>query len=59
MTFAAFGRFVAAVPTPMAIGTIRVEDGEEVKGFLCEPCARSSAPAIFPSLVDGAYLAAC
>lgn len=39
MTPDSFGRFVAAVPMPMAIGTMRLEDGEEVKGFLCEPCA--------------------
>lgn len=39
MTVAGFGRFVAGVPQPMAIGNIRLEDGEEVKGFLCEPCA--------------------
>jgi allophanate hydrolase len=39
MTPVAFGRFVASVPAPMAIGSLRLEDGEEVKGFLCEPIA--------------------
>ena len=33
----AFGNFVAAVPPPMVIGTIELEDGSQVKGFLCEP----------------------
>jgi allophanate hydrolase len=33
----AFGRFVNAVPAPMAIGTIRLADGRSVKGFLVEP----------------------
>jgi allophanate hydrolase len=32
-----FGRFVAAVPPPMAIGTLRLADGRSVKGFLVEP----------------------
>lgn len=34
---AAFGRFVAAVPPPMAIGTVRLADGTTPKGFLVEP----------------------
>ncbi len=33
----AFGGFVAAIPAPLAIGTVELEDGEKVKGFLCEP----------------------
>ena len=33
---AAFGRFVAAVPPPLSIGTIRLSDGSVVKGFLLE-----------------------
>ena len=32
-----FGRFVAALPPPMAIGTLRLADGRSVKGFLVEP----------------------
>ena len=31
-----FGRFVAAVPPPMSIGTIRLADGRAVHGFLVE-----------------------
>jgi allophanate hydrolase len=35
----AFGAFVAGVPAPMAIGTVELEDGKMVKGFVCEPFA--------------------
>ncbi|TGD98303.1 allophanate hydrolase [Methylobacterium nonmethylotrophicum] len=34
---AAFGRFVAAIPAPLGIGTLRLSDGTSPKGFLCEP----------------------
>jgi allophanate hydrolase len=33
---AAFGQFVAAVPPPLSIGTIRLADGRSVKGFIVE-----------------------
>jgi allophanate hydrolase len=33
----AFGKFVNAIPAPMAIGTVRLADGRSVKGFLVEP----------------------
>jgi allophanate hydrolase len=36
---AAFGSFVAEVPPPLTIGTVELEDGTRVKGFLCEPAA--------------------
>jgi allophanate hydrolase len=32
----AFGRFVAAVPAPLSIGTITLADGRSAKGFLVE-----------------------
>ena len=32
----AFGRFVAEVPPPLAIGTVTLADGRRVKGFLVE-----------------------
>lgn len=31
-----FGRFVAAVPSPLCIGTLHLADGTRPKGFLCE-----------------------
>jgi len=40
---AAFGTFVAAIPPPLGIGTIRLDDGSDVKGFLCEPYAIQNA----------------
>jgi allophanate hydrolase len=39
----AFGRFVAAVPPPLAIGTLALPDGRTVKGFLVEPAAIAGA----------------
>lgn len=38
-----FGRLVASVAPPLAIGTIELADGEAVKGFLCEPHAAAGA----------------
>jgi allophanate hydrolase len=32
-----FGRFVAGIPAPLGIGTIRLEGGTQAKGFLVEP----------------------
>jgi allophanate hydrolase len=32
-----FGAFVAKIPAPLGIGTIRLSDGSSVKGFLAEP----------------------
>ncbi|HEX3406022.1 MAG TPA: allophanate hydrolase [Caulobacteraceae bacterium] len=40
---AAFGAFVAEVPAPLAIGTVTLEDGSEVKGFVAEPRAIAGA----------------
>jgi allophanate hydrolase len=40
---AAFGRFVAAVPAPLSIGTIELQDGRAVKGFLVEAEAAAGA----------------
>jgi allophanate hydrolase len=36
LDFESFGRFVAAVPPPLSIGTISLADGRQVKGFLVE-----------------------
>ncbi|MFD4841273.1 allophanate hydrolase [Achromobacter sp. NPDC058515] len=33
----AFGAFVAEIPAPLGIGTLELEDGRSVKGFICEP----------------------
>src|SRR5688572_16145083 len=34
-----FGGFVAAVSEPLAIGSVQLDTGEWVKGFVCEPVA--------------------
>ena len=39
----AFGRFVAAVPPPLSIGTLELDDGRCVKGFLVEAEAVAGA----------------
>ncbi len=39
----AFGSFVADVPAPLAIGTVRLADGSAAKGFLCEASALDGA----------------
>ncbi len=38
-----FGRFIAGIPSPMAIGTLTLADGRAVKGFLVEPIATHGA----------------
>ena len=40
---AAFGAFVAAVPPPLAIGTLQLADGSAVPGFVCEPIGTRGA----------------
>jgi allophanate hydrolase len=40
---AAFGSFVDGIPAPLGIGTVTLEDGEQVKGFLCESHATRGA----------------
>ena len=40
------GTFVEAVPPPLAIGTLRLEDGSLVKGFLVELAATEDATEI-------------
>lgn len=43
---AAFGAFVAAIPAPLGIGKITLDDGAQVSGFLCEAYALVDAPEI-------------
>jgi allophanate hydrolase len=39
----AFGSFVSEVPPPLAIGTVTLEDGSSVRGFVAEPRALEGA----------------
>jgi len=43
LDLAAFGSFVTEVPPPLAIGTVSLEGGGEVKGFVAEPRAIDGA----------------
>jgi allophanate hydrolase len=46
MGAAEFGTFVDAIPSPLGVGTIELDDGEQVKGFLVEAYAVKDAPDI-------------
>jgi allophanate hydrolase len=37
MPATAYGSFVALIPAPLGIGTLRLIDGSTVQGFICEP----------------------
>ena len=52
-----FGMFVAAVPSPLVIGSIKLASGEWVKGFLCEEIALVGASEITDFRGWRAYLA--
>jgi allophanate hydrolase len=43
LSASAFGKFVAAIPPPLSIGTVRLADGRGVKGFLVEAADISGA----------------
>jgi allophanate hydrolase len=43
LPYEGFGRFVAGVPAPLSIGTLRFENGSECKGFLVEAEATRNA----------------
>lgn len=38
-----YGKLVAAVPAPLCIGTLNLQDGRAVQGFLCESYATEHA----------------
>jgi allophanate hydrolase len=54
----AFGSFVVEVPPPLAIGTVALEDGSTVKGFVAEPRALEGAEDITSFGGWRAYIAA-
>lgn len=54
---AGFGALVAGLPAPMTIGSVRLDDGRVVAGFLCEPVALDGAPDITAYGGWRAYLA--
>jgi allophanate hydrolase len=54
----AFGKFVAVIQPPLSIGTIRLSDNREVKGFLVEPAGLAGAEDISSFGGWRAYVAA-
>ena len=53
----AYGSFVAAIPAPLGIGTVELEDGSTVQGFVCEALATRVARDITSFGSWRAYLA--
>ena len=53
----AFGDFIVGVPSPLAIGTVELEEGTQVKGFLCEVAGLTGATDITHLGSWRAYLA--
>ena len=43
LPLAEVGAFLAGVPAPLAIGTVQLQDGRSLKGFLCEAAALTGA----------------
>jgi allophanate hydrolase len=39
----AVGAFLAQIPSPLGLGTVAIEDGSTVKGFICEGHAVAGA----------------
>ena len=52
-----FGAFITGVPSPLAIGTVELDDGTSVKGFVCEAYAADGARDISELGSWRAYLA--
>ena len=41
-----FGSFVGPIPAPLGIGSVTLDDGSTVKGFICEPAGLAAATEI-------------
>ena len=52
-----FADFVATIPPPMVVGSVKLRDGTSVVGFLCEPIAIQGAENITAYGGWRAYLA--
>ena len=57
MPLAAYGSFVALIPSPLGIGTLHLADGGQAQGFVCEPQALGGAQDISAFGGWRAYLA--
>ena len=58
LPLAHYGSFVAAIPAPLGIGTLTLDDGSTVQGFLCEALAVQGAQDITPHGGWRAWIAA-
>jgi allophanate hydrolase len=56
LPYEGFGKLVASVAPPLAIGTVELEDGERIMGFLCESWAAAVARDITAFGSWGAFL---
>ncbi|MGF6722206.1 allophanate hydrolase [Paraburkholderia sp. GAS41] len=52
-----FGALVAQVPAPLGIGTVRLANGLNVKGFICEPAAITASSGALDITHFGGWLA--
>ena len=43
MPLSSFGSFVGMIPGPLGIGSVMLDDGSSVKGFICEPAGLRDA----------------
>jgi allophanate hydrolase len=59
LSAAQFGSFVAGIPAPLGIGKVRLADGTQACGFICEPCGIAGAKEISEQGGWRAYIAAC
>jgi allophanate hydrolase len=57
MPLAELGSFLALIPPPLGLGSVELESGEWVKGFICEPWGLRDAPDISAHGGWRAYLA--
>jgi allophanate hydrolase len=57
MTPEALGRLLVSIPPPLGLGTVDLDDGRRVHGFLCEPYALAGTPDITAHRSWPAYLA--
>lgn len=46
MPVSQFGSFVGLIPAPLGIGSVTLDDGSIVKGFICEPAGLAAATEI-------------
>ncbi|KAG7674755.1 hypothetical protein Ndes2526B_g05016 [Nannochloris sp. 'desiccata'] len=51
-----FGKFIQQIPAPLGIGTVDIDDGTQVKGFICEAWVGEAAAANEPTVVDITHL---